>query len=44
MHRVREGDVLAEGPRVLAITREGVALDYHGQDFMLRSSGAGSPP
>ena len=36
MHRVREGDVLPEGPRVLAITREGVALDYRGQDFMLR--------
>lgn len=44
MHRVREGDVLPEGPRVLAITREGVALDYRGQDFMLRSSGSGSPP
>jgi general secretion pathway protein B len=36
MHRVREGDVLPEGPRVLAITREGVALDYRGQEFMLR--------
>ncbi|HWG76088.1 MAG TPA: general secretion pathway protein GspB [Steroidobacteraceae bacterium] len=44
MHRVREGDVLPEGPRVLAITREGVALDYRGQDFMLRSSGSGSSP
>jgi general secretion pathway protein B len=44
MHRVREGDVLPEGPRVLAITRDGVALDYRGQDFMLRSSGSGSPP
>lgn len=36
MHRVREGDALPEGPRVLAITREGVALDYRGQQFMLR--------
>jgi general secretion pathway protein B len=36
MHKVREGDTLAEGPRVLAITREGVALDYRGQQFMLR--------
>jgi general secretion pathway protein B len=36
MHRVREGDSLPEGPRVLAITREGVALEYRGQQFMLR--------
>lgn len=36
MHKVREGDMLAEGPRVLAITRDGVALQFHGQDFMLR--------
>ena len=36
MHRVQEGDALPEGPRVLAITREGVALDYRGQEFMLR--------
>jgi hypothetical protein len=35
MHRVREGDVLPEGARVLAITRDGVALDWHGQQFML---------
>jgi general secretion pathway protein B len=35
MHRVHEGDVLPEGPRVLAITREGVAMDYRGQEFML---------
>jgi general secretion pathway protein B len=35
MHRVHEGDALPEGPRVLAITREGVALDYRGQEFML---------
>jgi general secretion pathway protein B len=40
MHRVREGDVLPEGPRVLAITRDGVALDYHGQDFLLRPGGS----
>ena len=38
MHRVRDGDVLPEGPKVLAITRDGVALDYQGQDFMLRPS------
>jgi general secretion pathway protein B len=36
MHRIHEGDALPEGPRVLAITREGVALDYRGQEFMLR--------
>lgn len=36
MHRVHEGDALPEGPRVLAITRDGVALDYRGQEFMLR--------
>jgi general secretion pathway protein B len=40
MHRVREGDVLPEGPRVLAITRDGVALNYRGQDFLLRPGGA----
>jgi general secretion pathway protein B len=36
MQRVHEGDTLSEGVRVLAITREGVALDYRGQQFMLR--------
>jgi len=36
MQRVHEGDTLTEGARVLAITREGVALDYRGQQFMLR--------
>lgn len=36
MQRVHEGDTLSEGARVLAITREGVALDYRGQQFMLR--------
>jgi general secretion pathway protein B len=35
MHRVQEGDALPEGARVLAITREGVALEYRGQEFML---------
>jgi general secretion pathway protein B len=35
MHAVHEGDTLPEGARVLAITREGVALDYRGQQFML---------
>lgn len=39
MHRVHEGDVLANGARVLAITPSGVAMDYHGQDFMLRPGG-----
>jgi general secretion pathway protein B len=36
MHAVHEGDSLPEGARVLAITREGVVLDYQGQQFMLR--------
>jgi general secretion pathway protein B len=36
MQTVHEGDVLNEGPRVLAITRDGVALDWHNQQFMLR--------
>jgi len=36
MHKVREGETLPEGPRVLAITPEGVAMDYRGQEFMLR--------
>ena len=40
MHRVREGDTLPEGPRVLAITRDGVALNYQGKDFLLRPGGA----
>ena len=35
MHRVREGDVLPEGARVLAITPDGVAMEYQGQDFLL---------
>jgi hypothetical protein len=44
MHRVREGDVLPEGPRVLAIMRNGVALDYRGQEFMLHSGGSSAAP
>lgn len=36
MHRVREGDTLPEGPRVLAIDRDGVELSYRGTEFMLR--------
>jgi general secretion pathway protein B len=36
MHKVREGESLPEGPRVLAITPDGVAMDYRGQEFMLR--------
>ncbi len=39
MHRVHEGDVLTNGARVLAITPNGVAMDYHGQDFLLRPGG-----
>jgi general secretion pathway protein B len=35
MQAVHEGDTLSEGMRVLAITRDGVALDYRGQQFML---------
>ena len=35
MHRVHEGDVLPEGPRVVAIDRDGVELSYRGTAFML---------
>jgi general secretion pathway protein B len=35
MHKVHEGDVLPEGPRVIQITHEGVVLDYRGQEFIL---------
>jgi general secretion pathway protein B len=35
MHRVREGDVLPEGPRVVAIDPDGVELSYRGTEFML---------
>ena len=33
---LRQGDVLPEGPRVLAIDRDGVELSYRGTEFMLR--------
>lgn len=36
MHRVHEGDVLPEGPRVLEIEHDGVKLSYRGTEFMLR--------
>jgi general secretion pathway protein B len=36
MQTVHEGDMLSEGPRVLAITRQGVALEWRNQQFMLR--------
>ena len=39
MRRVREGDVLPDGARVLAITPNGVAVDYRGQQFLLRPGG-----
>ncbi len=39
MQRVHEGDVLADGARVLAITPNGVAMDYRGQDFLLHPGG-----
>jgi general secretion pathway protein B len=35
MHKVREGDVTAEGVQVKEITREGVVLDYRGTEFLL---------
>jgi general secretion pathway protein B len=35
MHRVHEGDTLPEGPRVIAIGRDGVELSYRGTEFML---------
>jgi general secretion pathway protein B len=39
MQRVREGDVLPDGAHVLAITPNGVAVDYRGQQFLLRPGG-----
>jgi general secretion pathway protein B len=36
MHKVREGDTLPEGARVVAIDRDGVELSYRGTQFMLR--------
>jgi general secretion pathway protein B len=35
MHKVREGDVTAEGAQVKEITREGVVLSYRGTEFLL---------
>jgi general secretion pathway protein B len=35
MAKYREGDTLREGPRVDAITKEGVVLDYQGRSFIL---------
>ncbi|MEJ2645206.1 MAG: general secretion pathway protein GspB [Gammaproteobacteria bacterium] len=37
MHRYREGDTLAAGPRLLRITQGGVVLEYHGVRFRLGS-------
>ncbi len=36
MHKAREGDMLPEGARVVAIDRDGVELSYQGTEFMLR--------
>jgi general secretion pathway protein B len=36
MQTVHEGDMLHEGARVVAITRDGVALEWRNQQFMLR--------
>ncbi|MCC7462343.1 MAG: general secretion pathway protein GspB [Gammaproteobacteria bacterium] len=35
MHKVREGEVLPEGPRVVEITRDGVVLAWQGREFVL---------
>jgi len=35
MHKVHEGEVLPEGPRVNEITRDGVVMEYKGQEFLL---------
>lgn len=35
MHKVREGEVTAEGVRVMEITNDGVVLDYRGTEFLL---------
>jgi general secretion pathway protein B len=35
MHKVREGDVTAEGVTVREITPDGVVLEYHGTEFLL---------
>lgn len=44
MHQVHEGDVLPEGVKVLAITPDGVAMEYRGQDFLLPRATAPPPP
>ncbi|HET7570178.1 MAG TPA: general secretion pathway protein GspB [Gammaproteobacteria bacterium] len=35
MHRYVEGDTLADGPKVVSITPDGVVLRYRGQTFLL---------
>jgi len=35
MHKVKEGDITAEGARVLEITRDGVVLSYRNSEFLL---------
>jgi general secretion pathway protein B len=35
MHKMKEGDRLPEGPRVVEITRDGVVLEWQGSEFML---------
>jgi general secretion pathway protein B len=35
MHKVREGDLTAEGVQVKQITREGVVLEFRGTEFLL---------
>jgi general secretion pathway protein B len=35
MHKVREGEALPEGPRVVEITRDGVMLEWQGREFVL---------
>ncbi|HET7307808.1 MAG TPA: general secretion pathway protein GspB [Gammaproteobacteria bacterium] len=35
MHRYVEGDTLADGPKVVSITADGVVLRYQGQTFLL---------
>jgi general secretion pathway protein B len=35
MHKVREGEALPEGPRIVEITRDGVVLEWQGREFML---------
>jgi general secretion pathway protein B len=35
MHKVKEGDTLPEGPRVLQILPDGVVLSFQGTEFVL---------